>query len=173
MATESSGLRGFLITFTIAIYALSFFLPAWHDSAPVPGYEAFFIGMVYFFFVPLSIPWFANPIFIAAWLCLIGKGYSAAKVLGIIAIVFALSFLVIWLPWRRGGGVDWGYIFWCLSMVSATVSAFCLQFISAHYDELKRRAFMAEVHRWSSDGDGELPKPEAKYEPSTAIRESE
>ncbi|MCI0376804.1 MAG: hypothetical protein L0215_04310 [Gemmataceae bacterium] len=172
MTTTPSGLRSLLILLTLGIYALSFFLPAWHDSGPVPGYEAFFMGMAYFIFVPFSIPWFANPLFAAAWICLACKAYTAAKTLGITATLFAASFLVIWQPWQRGGNVDWGFLFWCIAMVSVAASAHCLQFLTCQYDELARRALLAKQLRWRSKWDAK-PHATPQRETSTAIRESE
>ncbi|MCI0642515.1 MAG: hypothetical protein L0Y72_08080 [Gemmataceae bacterium] len=170
MATAPSGLRGLFLLGTLAIYVLSFFLPAWHDSRPVPGYEAFTMGLFYFIFVPFSIPWFANPLFAAAWICLFCKSYAAAKMLGIMASVFAASFLLIWQPWQRGGNLDWGYMFWCIAMVSVAASAHCLQFLSSHYEELGRRALIAQQLRWLSKLETK-PCPAPKREMSTAIQE--
>jgi hypothetical protein len=96
----------------IALYVVSFFLPAYNG---IPGFGAFLWSLIIPFFWPM---WAANPLF---WLGLSGlrARHGSVMVIGLIALLLALSEAVLFAD-RLGAG----YFLWVGSMAVLAAAGF-------------------------------------------------
>jgi hypothetical protein len=98
------------------LYAVSFFLPAYHAGV---GYEAFVSAFVCVIGMPM---WFANPVFWSGLGLLYQGKYAAAGRTGLRAVVLALSEC-----WLFSEGLRVGYFAWVGSMALLAVAGWCGQ----------------------------------------------
>jgi hypothetical protein len=99
------------------IYALSFVLPALGPD--FYGWQAFLTGLIYCWFLPWTIPWWANVFFWLGLIVLRGHSYGKAAVFGLIAFLLGFSFLFM----GGAGNPQAGYFLWVASMGGLLVTA--------------------------------------------------
>jgi hypothetical protein len=97
-----------------ALYAFSFFLPAYHEAA---GYQAFLSAWLFLIGIPMAV---ANPVFWCGLALLCQGKHGSAKKAGVVALVLALSEF-----WLVCEGVRVGYFVWVGSMALLTAAAWC------------------------------------------------
>ncbi len=127
---------------SVALFVASLFGEAYTCSGQTQGPRcgqdgigALFWGSIMFaaiFGYPSMLAWYANPVLLAACICLYERKRRTAMGLAALALVFGLSFLFVkTLPGGTSAdttltGVGAGYWVWLASMAMAGVSAFLL-----------------------------------------------
>jgi hypothetical protein len=119
--------RPFLVM-SIFVYVVSLFFEAVKGW---PGWSAVLLGWLPLLsFCPGNFTWTANPLILAAWLCIFFGSRPLALVLSIASLAVSASFLLCDRVINNEGGVpapignrSLGYWLWLISMILAAVSA--------------------------------------------------
>ncbi|MBP0904998.1 hypothetical protein ACFSKN_18050 [Mariniflexile gromovii] len=135
-----SNILFFVITMVIFVTSLTqkiYFVEGSNDSDAMSGFLALLLGWYYMFDLRV-IPWLANPLLFLSFIFTSTYKIKKAKIVGIIAFIFSLSFLLFdKILVNEGGfekeiiGYGSGYWLWVFSMFINVVGIFISEYLNS------------------------------------------